>query len=174
MENEQLKTGLIADYYSQHYGELKDYVAAKLQYAEEAEDIVQNVFVRLLQMDKMITPVTLPGLVYTIVKNLIFDYWRHRQYVEEYEHFIRKGDWLLSSINDTESVFSAKEVTEILERGVARLTKRQQVVYRMNILDGMQVSEIAIRLHIHYKNAENRLGAARKQVRSYMKRMLAS
>ena len=38
----------------------------------------QNIFLRLLQMDKMISSVTLPCLVYTVARNLICDYWRHR------------------------------------------------------------------------------------------------
>lgn len=173
MENEQLKAGLITDYYVRHYDELCGYVGSRLSFAEETEDIVQNVFVRLLQMDKMITPVSLPNLVYTIARNLIFDYWKHCRYVEEYEHFISKGDVRSLVVDDAESVYSANEITELLERGVARLTTKQRAVYRLNVMDGLQVSEIAIKLHINYKNAENRLGAARKQVRSYMRKMLA-
>lgn len=173
MEQNKSKSDLIADYYSQHYDELKTYVCSRLQYAEEAEDVVQNVFVRLLQMDKMITPVTLPCLVYTVAKNLIYDYWRHRQYVEDYEHFILRGEWQTASAQDTESVYSVHEMTELLERSIARLCEKQRKVYRLNLYDGLQVSEIAAKLDINYKNAENRLGAARKQVRGYMRRMLA-
>ena len=62
MEQKESKSNLIADYYSQHYDELMTYVSSHLQHADESEDIVQNIFVRLLQMDKMITPVTLPRL----------------------------------------------------------------------------------------------------------------
>jgi len=35
------------------------------------------------------------------------------------------------------------------------------------------VREISERLHMNYKSVENRLGAARKEVRQYMQRMLA-
>ena len=173
MEYKESKSDLIADYYSQHYDELKAFVGARLHYAKETEDIVQNVFVRLLCIDKMITPITLPCLVYTIAKNLIFDYWRHRQCVEEYEHFICKSEWQGKRVQDTESLYSAQEITEILERGIARLGEKQRAVYCLNIFDGLQVSEISTQLHLNYKNVENRLGAARKQVRSYVKRMLA-
>lgn len=173
MEQNKSKSDLIADYYSQHYDELKAYVCARLQHAEEGEDIVQNVFVRLLQMDKMITQATLPCLVYTVAKNLICDYWRHRQYVEGYEHIIQRGESQVASVQDVESVYSVREMTELLERGIARLSEKQRKVYRLNVYDGLQVGEIAAKLDINYKNAENRLGAARRQVRGYMRRMLA-
>lgn len=174
MEQKESKHSIIAEYYTDHYDELKSYVASRLLYASEAEDVVQNVFVRLLQINKMITRITLPCLVYTIAKNLITDYWRHKNKVEEHEHYIRKCDCMSRYVEDGESVYSALEINEILERGIARLTPNQSKVYRMNIYDGMQVSEIAKTLHLNYKNAENRLGTARKEVRNYVRRVLAS
>ena len=171
MEKQQSKYGLIADYYSEHYEELKAFVAKRILYSYVAEDIVQNVFLRLLSSDKMITPITMPNLVYTVARNLIYDYWRHRKSIEEYEHYLKTSD--NNDGMDVQSVYSAVEINEILERGIARLSDRQQVVYRMNIHEGLQVSEISERLHINYKNVENRLGSARKQIRHYMERMLA-
>lgn len=173
MEHEITKYSIIADYYSLHYEEVKAFVAVRLQFAEDTEDIVQNVFVRLLQMDKMITPITLPCLVYTVAKNLIFDYWRHKNKVDEYEHYITKLDWASNVMTSSESVYSSWEVTEVLECGIAKLGEKQRKIYRMNLYDGMPVSEISLQLGLNYKCVENRLGSARKMVRSYMKRMLA-
>ena len=73
------KKCIIADYYTNHYDELKKFVISRLQVVDEAEDIVQDIFVRLLQSDQMISPVTLPCLVYTMARNKIVDYWRCRQ-----------------------------------------------------------------------------------------------
>lgn len=72
-----------------------------------------------------------------------------------------------------ETVYSVLEVEEILERGMANLTEKQRIVYRMNLIEGKKVSEISEQLCENYKSVENRLGAARKEVRRYMKRMLA-
>ena len=168
----ETKADLIADYYSRHYDELKAYVASRLQYAKETEDIVQDVFVRLLQLDKMITPVTLPCLVYTVARNLILDRLRHYRCVCDYEHYLAHAS-LSHVVYDAESVYSAWEINEVLERGIARLGEKQSMVYRLNLYDGLPVSEIALRLDVKYKNVESRLGAARKQVRSYVRRMLA-
>lgn len=168
----ETKADLIADYYSQHYDELKAYVVSRLQCAKDAEDIVQDVFVRLLQLDKMITPVTLPCLVYTVARNLTFDRLRHYQCVCDYGHYLSHAG-LSHAVYDAESVYSAWEINEVLERGIARLGEKQGQVYRLNLYDGLPVSEIAVRLDIKYKNVENRLGVARKQVRSYVRRMLA-
>ena len=161
MEQTNSNYSIIADYYSEHYNELKLYVMSRSLPADEAEDIVQNTFVRLLRGDKMITPVTLPCFVYTIAKNLIIDYYRRKHWMGRYDV-------------DGESVFSAQQTNEILERGIARLTEKRSKVYRLNLFEGMQVSEIAQSLNLGYKAAENRLTLARKEIRDYMKKELAS
>lgn len=174
MEYNKSKSSIIAEYYTLHLQELRAFVGSRLQFAEETEDVVQDVFVRLLQMDQMITPITLPSLVYTTARNLIADYWRHHQCINEYEHFIRKSDWQNNYIQDGESIYSAQEITELLERGIARLSEKQRKVYRLSVYDGLKISEISTELDLAYKNVENRLGAARKQVRGYIRSMLAS
>ena len=67
---------LITNYYMTHRDELLAFVSSRLNSSMEAEDIVQNVFLRLLTTDKMITAVTLPALVYTMRRNLMADYYR--------------------------------------------------------------------------------------------------
>lgn len=61
----------ITQYYQQHHGELLNYVISRLQGATEAEDIVQDVFLRLISSQQLITTVTLPSLVYTMARHLI-------------------------------------------------------------------------------------------------------
>ena len=162
-----MKTLLIETYYKEHRDELLSFVSSRLGGSPESEDIVQNVFLRLLTTDKMITPVTLPALVYTIARNLITDYYRRHHTYEAFEHFI-KGT---SEADDSmESVISAKELTELLERSLARVPENCREVYRLHIYGGMKVSEISQTLGEGYKSVEHRLGSARKVVRQYLKK----
>lgn len=173
MKNHTNQNDIVADYYTRFYEDIKNFVGSKLHYADETEDIVQNTFVRLLQMKQMITPATLRSLVYTIANNLILDYWRHKKKAEEYEHFIRKADWTGKWSVDGESVYSATEIERLLEHSIALLSPKQRSVYRLNLYDGLQVSEIAQKMNYNYKYTENHLGKARKVVRNYLKEMLA-
>ena len=160
-------SNLIETYYTDHRDELLAFVSSRLGGSEESEDIVQNVFLRLLTTDKMITVVTLPALVYTMTRNLITDYYRRRHTYEAFEHFI-KGS---SEADDSmESVFSARELTELLERGLARLPENCREVYRLHIYGGMKVGEISQTLGEGYKSVERRLGTARKAVRQYLRK----
>lgn len=158
-------SNLIETYYRDHRDELLAFVSSRLGGAVEAEDIVQNVFLRLLTTDKMITEITLPALTYTIARNLISDYYRRRNTYEEFEHYIKRSSDDYSSM---ESVISAKELTELLERGLARIPENFREIYRMHIYGGMKVGEISQTLGEGYKSVEHRLGAARKALRSFL------
>ena len=154
---------LITEYYISHRDELLAFVSSRLGGSDFAEDIVQNVFLKLLTTDKMISEVTLPSLVYTIARNLITDYYRRHTNYEEYEHYIKS-----QGIRSQESVFSVREITERLERGLARLPENCREIYRMHIYGGMKISEISQELGEGYKSVEHRLGFARKAMRQYL------
>ena len=158
----------LTNYYVTHRDELLAYVSSRLGNSVEAEDLVQNVFLRLLTSDKMITDVTLPSLVYTITRNLIADYYRRRTHFEAYEHYLKNTD----SIDESaESVLSVRDITEQLERGLARVPENCREIYRLHIYGGMKVAEISERLGEGYKSVEHRLGTARKLVRQQLRRI---
>ena len=159
-------SNLIETYYRNHRDELLAFVSSRLGGSVEAEDLVQNVFVRLLTTDKMITEITLPALTYTIARNLISDYYRRRNTYGEFEHYIKRSSDDYSSM---ESVISAKELTELLERGLARVPENCREIYRMHIYGGMKVAEISERLGEGYKSVEHRLGTARKMIRQHLR-----
>jgi RNA polymerase sigma-70 factor (ECF subfamily) len=162
-----MKVHLIETYYTEHRDELLAFVSSRLGGSVESEDIVQNIFVRLLTTDKMITEVTLPALVYTMARNLITDYYRRRHTYEEFEHFIKGSS---EEDGSMESVISAKELMELLERGLAKVPENCHEIYRLHIYSGMKVSEISQALGEGYKSVEHRLGSARKAVRQYLRK----
>ena len=159
------KHQLITIYYIAHRGELLAYASSRLCGNDLAEDIIQDVFLKLLTTDKLLSEVTLPALVYTILRNLINDYYRYHAVYEQYDHYI-KGP--CSEGTSMESVFYAHKIMERMERGMARVPENCREVYRMHIYDNMKVSEIFRQLGEGYKSVEDRLGTARKVVRAYL------
>ena len=161
------KHTLITNYYIAHRDELLAYAVSRLGDSRQAEDIVQDVFLRLLTSDKMLSEVTLPALVFAMTRNLVYDYFRHHTAVEQYEHYI-KG--VCSELTTDESILSAREVMEQLEQGLARLPENCREIYRMHIYDGMKVGEISRELGEGYQSVEHRLGSARKAMRQYLRK----
>ena len=138
--------------------------------ADEAQDMVQDIFLRLLDGRRLITEQTLPSLVYTMARHAIADYYRRRCVFEEYEHYIQQSAIGGQRSEDSvESIISARQLMERMERSLARLPQACCDIYRLHIYDGMKVSEIAQQLSLPYKQVENRLGQARKAVRQHLR-----
>lgn len=166
MNNNQL----LSNYYSLHRDELVSFIAVRIVDATEAEDIVQDIFLHLLRGQHLITPQTLPSLLHTMARHAVSDYYRRRHVIETFERFIQTSDIRhLTSDDSIESVFSAQQLIERMERSLARLPKACCEIYRLHIYDGMKVSDIAQELSLPYKQVENRLGQARKAVRQQLR-----
>ena len=161
MNNHQL----LSDYYAQHRDELVSFIAVRTGDADEAEDQVQDLFLRLLRGHQLITPQTLPCLTYTMARHSVADYFRRRRVFEEYEHYIRR----LDGTEEMESVVSAHQLMERMERSLARLPEACGSIYRLHIYDGLKVGDIARQLSLPYKQVENRLDQARKHVRQQLR-----
>ena len=161
MNNNQL----ISNYYAAHRDELLSFIAVRITNAVEAEDLVQDIFLRLLRGHHIITPDTLPALIYTMARHAVSDYYRRRRIYEEYEHYIKRSD----CTSEIESLISARQLMERMERSLARLPQACCEIYRLHIYDGMKVRDIARELSLPYKQVENRLGQARKAVRQQLR-----
>lgn len=159
----------IADYYAHHRGEIVGFVAVRVGDADVAQDVVQDVFFRLLCSDRLISPTTLPALVFTMVRNAVTDWFRRRRIREEYEHYIiGTGD----DSDSMDSVISVRELMERMERTLARLAPECREVYHLHIYGGMQVRQIAEETHQPYRAVEYRLGQARKEVRRQLRQCM--
>ncbi len=156
---------VITAYYTRQRATLLEWATRRGMNADEAQDLVQDVFMRLLRSDKMITPITLPALAYQTFSHLLLDRWRHRKCIERYEHYIMGQP----KSEDGLSIISAHETNMLLERGMARLDEKCCRILRMNLMDGKKVSEIAQDLDLKYKTVENKLYFARKEIRQYMR-----
>lgn len=162
MNNQQI----IEDYYREHRTELTGFVALRIQQTDEAEDIVQELFLRLLTGQRPICELTLPALAYTLCRNMIIDWYRRHRTLDDVEHQMKLSQGAYAS---AESLLSMREITEQLERGLARLPEDCRNIYRLHVYGGLQAKDICQQTGEKYKAVEYRLGLARKQIRNYLR-----
>ena len=167
----------IEDYYRQHYTELLTFLSSRIGDAAEAEDMVQEVFLRLLSLRQPIMETALPALTYTIARRMLIDYYRRRAFRQEMmvttlNDPLSSLNSQPSTLNSPASLLSVREITEQMERSLARLPEGCGRVYRLHIYGGMSVGKIAQELHENYKSVEYRLGIARKEIRKHLKQIV--
>ena len=157
---------IIEKYYQQHRDELLSYVGSRLGESDMAEDIVQEVFLKLLCQQEPIIEATLPALTHKLCRYHAIDWFRRHANHEEGEHLLAHT----SALGDSaESLLSVHDITMQLEHCLARLPEDWREFYRMHIYGGMKTADICEATGQKYKAVEYRLGLARKQIRNYLR-----
>lgn len=68
---------LVAQIFADYHQSVFFYIYKKIGKKEDAEDLVQDAYLRLLEYRAMLRPDTVKYFLFTIVRNLVSDYLRH-------------------------------------------------------------------------------------------------
>lgn len=171
-EAENVKTMIERTYETYREG-LITYVYYKIDDLEQAEDLVQDAFLRLLNYDLKIDEKTVQSFLFTIVRNLLIDYLRHVYTKKEKLSYLSLvTDPFTSSGADCR--LNVREVLTLHEKAKSRLTPRVRQVYEMKCERNLSIPEICRRLSISVNTAECHLFLARRDVRDYVRKALTA
>ena len=152
------KRELIAEIYLEHSGRVCGYISRHIGNDEDARDLSQDVFVRLLGYAAPITPSSVVNFIYSIAHNLIVDYLRRHAHKERAAEY-----FAIHNPHTTSTEYH--EIEGILSRAVAGLSVQRARIYLMNDA-GFSAGETAEALKLSRRTVENHLFAARKAVRA--------
>lgn len=171
MENNSTTSAqLIADSYKNYYHSVLLYVSYKINSKEDAEDLSQDVFLRLMDYGEMIRPETVKSFIYTIARNLVTDYLRRYYCRQEYFSYIYDTTTPIS--NATEAEIIANDLCRCEERRIKLLPPQRRKVYAMSRFEGKTISDISEELNLSSRTVENHLFIGRKEIREYMKQCI--
>ena len=161
---------VVGDAYRKYRHDVFFYVYGRIGRKEDAEDLVQDTFLRLWSAGRPLSEDTLKRLLYTIARNLVTDYLRRfykRQEVMEYV-----GGAEESFCAGTESRVIMDELRCLLWRKLSELPVRRREVYMQSHFRGRSSADIAEKMNLSKRTVENHLLAGRKEIRTYMKQFL--
>lgn len=132
-----------------------------LQDRDEAEDVVQDVFLMVWEKrEALIFTSSLSAYLYSTVRNRIFNHLNHQKVIARYlgsiRDFIEKGHYT------TDELLREKELAAIIEKEVAALPERMQEVFRLSREESRSHKEIGDLLNISDKTAKQQLYKAVK------------
>lgn len=164
------KNQIISNAYEQHYDALLNYVSVRIHDLYEAEDIVQDVFVRLIGYD-VITEDTVRSLCFTIANNIVVDHIRRYYKTQEvYSYIYDMMENRLALTPEQLAVY-----TDLVEKercAVAKLSPATARVYEMSQMKGMSIDEISDELSISKRTVECHQFKARKFVREEIRKVI--
>ena len=135
-----------ATLYNLYFVPVFRYIYLRLRNKEEAEDMVQTVFLKVYQSlpryeDKGKAPL---AYFFTVARNLIIDYWRKKKtYKLDDSETAEKSLVSRKEIDDWAEKYDAKELAQ---KALSRLEGIQQEVIIMKFMNGYSNQEIAAAL----------------------------
>jgi RNA polymerase sigma-70 factor (ECF subfamily) len=147
-----------------YYDSIRSYAWYKTGNTELADDIVQEVFLKLWQIRYKTNPDTIKSLLYTIANNLIKSHYRHLNVVYRFEKKKKESDEESGQMSADESI-RTEEFQAELETALARMPESARITLMMNRLENLTYEEIAQRLGISIKAVEKRMSIALKFLR---------
>ncbi|MBS7567082.1 RNA polymerase sigma-70 factor [Mucilaginibacter sp. Bleaf8] len=148
--------------FQKYYPGLLRYGKMLLPYpTDEAEEAVFDVFAKLwIQRHNIHLHISLASFLYKAVKNRTHDYYRKKNMVSVV---------LVEAENEPEQTYQIpdqqlqfKELTQGIEKLIALLPERTQMVFRMNRYDGLTYQEIANLLNISVNSVKTHMYRAIK------------
>ena len=116
---------------------------------ELAEDLVQEVFIKVWEKRSTIRKNTVKNFLFTIANNLLMNHFNHMKVVRSYE-----GQEVQTGTRHAVSpqfILEEKEFEEELNRIIGELPESCRVVFLMNRMDKLKYEEIAERLELSVK-----------------------
>jgi RNA polymerase sigma-70 factor (family 1) len=142
-------------------------VQAKVRSKEEAEEIVQDLFVALWVKRKTLLVTNLSHYLFVAAKHRVISHIRFRltqqKYWAYYKAFVPHRE------ERTEKDVAYNELVAAIEKGLERLPDKSKKVFRLNRMEGRSITEIAKLLKLSEKAIEYHLTRSLKEMRLYLK-----
>lgn len=161
---------LVADAFSSYRSQLFNYINYKIENKEDAEDLVQDTFVRLLECGKMLRKDTVKSFIFTIAHNLITDYLRRYYKKQEITSYMMES--VVPEVNSSESAVIARDLEKHERVIMSLLPSQRKKIYYMNRFMDMSVEDISVELSLSKRTVENHLLIGRKEIREYIKKCI--
>ncbi|WP_432667448.1 RNA polymerase sigma factor SigZ [Wukongibacter baidiensis] len=144
--------------------ELYKYINSKVKSEYDAEDILQDVFVKIYKnVDKVDELSELKSWIYKITKNTIIDYYRKKKDVSVGIEKIEEG---LDEDNDSDNM--NEEISKCLEKMIFELPKKYQEVIELHDMKGMKHREISEKFDVTVSCSKMRAQRAKAKLKDIL------
>lgn len=157
----------IARLYNENFKKILSYISSRINDSWRAEDLAQDVWLRLLTSSREISSDTAISYIYTIARNLVNDYLRNHYSAQEAGSEMARAAIETDNV-DAESLMVADEIAQHERTRVERLPAQRRIIYVMSRYEDKSVGDIATELSLSLRTVENHLRMGRHDVREYI------
>lgn len=141
-----------------------------LRSKEEAEGIVQEVFVKIWETrNNLRSDLSFSWFLFTIARNLILNKLQHHQYEMRYQK-----DFLAETSgddNNTEEQVFYRDMSDHINNLIMELPPKRKEIFLLSRFEGLSYQEISEKLNISVKTVEVQISLALKYIRARIKKI---
>lgn len=156
LENRTLR---FRDFFNKNYPKVKTFAWQLLKSEEDAEDVAQDIFVKLWEKPELWEERDkLDSYLYTVVKNHIYNLLKHKNVEQNYMEVasqIMKCEDL--SIPTPDDELQLKDLELFIQMAVERMPEQRRCIFWMSREQGLTASEIAQKLNISVRTVEQHI-----------------
>lgn len=154
---EQEKKKKFERFFASTYPKVKMFAWKILKSEDDAEDIAQDVFVKLwLIPDIWDTQETKDSYIFTVVRNQIYNFLKHKSVEYAYQEKFLNENPFISEIDGYDKIY-AHEIELLLKLTIDKMSEQRKKVFLMSRQKEMSNQEIADNLGISIRTVERHI-----------------
>lgn len=148
-------------FYAANFPRVKNFARLLTKSEEDAEDIAQNIFLKLWTRPELwLEQENMSSYLYTVTRNEIFNLFKHQKVEHEYEDKMIKAQLIGELCDEDTSLLENlyyKEVLLLIKMSLNQLPPRRRQVFEMSRFEGLSHKEIAEKLQIPLRTVEDHI-----------------
>lgn len=153
----------LAAAWEQHAGELKSYLQHRLSHVGDAEELLQEVFIKALKQSEGFCEIENPrAWLFLVAKNALADHLR-----KSHEHLELDGN---TPAPESEPMRIVDDLTQCLPRVLSELAEADRLAILLCDIGGKSQQELADRLGVSLSGAKSRIQRARQRLKAAMEK----
>ena len=163
-------TKAVNDLFMLYFPKLKLFLSGFLDNEAEAEDLAQDVFVKLWQNRQSLIKVeNLNAYLYRIARNTLYTYL-NRSFSPDLINETNATH--IPSIDELEELIFAKELEELIDMTVDKMPPQRKAIFCLSRKQGLSNDAIALQLNISKRTVETHISAALSDLRKVISILL--
>ena len=161
---------LVSSIYKMYYADLKQYLMSYTHDVMAAEDMLQDLFVKVMSLD-VIGGETAKNLLFVMAKRMIIDDARHKAFVRETEKRMRCS---MGGMDNNSAVrrIEAADILSFERKHLEEMPAKRANIYKMYKHDGMSTDEIVEKLQLSKRTVETHIYLSTKDMKSYLRKII--
>lgn len=165
-----------SDIYINYYSKLTRFAKEYVGITEDAENIVQDVFVRIWERQDTIHLIdNVNAYLFKLVKNKCLDYLKGRLSAEKHNKTMQNTfeiemNLKIQSLDRFDEAFVfEKSMEEVVTEAIDSLPPKCREIFLLSRMEGLKYREISERFNISVNTVENQMSIALKKLRLKLK-----